>query len=80
MIWSLAGTSGGRQVAITTGTSTSRQTETPTPAPSPPTNDARASSTRATKGPDIKEHKWIESNTWCPRLTAAMICLGPWSR
>ena len=53
MIWSLAGTSGGRQVAITTGTSTSRQTETPTPAPGPLTNDARASSTRATKGPTV---------------------------
>jgi hypothetical protein len=35
MTWSLPGTSGGRQVAITTGTSTSRQTETPTPAPGP---------------------------------------------
>src|SRR6266850_6106469 len=32
------------------------QTKTPTAAPTPPTNDARASSTRLTKGPDTKEH------------------------
>jgi hypothetical protein len=57
MIWSLAGTSGGRQVATSPATTDiPRQTETPTAAAPLPTNDARASSTRATKGPDFKEH------------------------
>lgn len=57
MIWSLAGTSGGRQVPTTAATTDiPRQTETPTPAATLPTNDARASSTRAAKGPDFKEH------------------------